>query len=253
MWVTAVALGLSIATGLGCTGETAWAGCAESKIGDGSLEISAEIGGGGDGGSEAGAGGDDGASGESDDSSGIVGDGLRCTDPLGRCGGYEVVMRRDPTMRDVESFAPRLRAVTPEPAGFGVVGLPVNVVVAARVHEVRGELFDLQVNVRFRPVAYRFDYGDGTTRTVGTGGQTWSQLRVPQFTPTATSHVYPRRGTYVVRASVSFEAHVDFGNGWERVPGRLSLPAGASDIEILEARTALVEKTCQEDPHGTGC
>ncbi len=254
MLTAAIALAFALAPTDVCSPAERAAGLCDvsSDWREGSLEISAEIGGDSDG-SSGGAEGEGESSRESDDPSGIVGDGFRCSSPLGRCGAYEVVMRRDPTMRDVESFAPRLLAVSPEPAGFGVVGLPVNVVAAARVHEVRGQLFDLQVNVRFRPVSYRFDYGDGTTRTVATGGRSWDALGVPQFTPTTTSHVYPRRGTYAIRASVSFEAHVDFGNGWERVPGHLAVPAGTSSIEILEARTALVEKTCAEDPRGTGC
>jgi hypothetical protein len=129
----------------------------------------------------------------------------------------------------------------------------VNVVAAATTHTRTGELFDLPVTVRFRPVSFRFDYGDGTTTDTATGGSTWERLGVAPFTPTDTSHVFARRGTYTVQAAVHFAADVDFGNGWERVPGLLALPAGSVDIRILEAHTALVERTCLQDPHGVGC
>lgn len=180
-------------------------------------------------------------------------EGLICDDALGRCGTYEVVLRPDVTLSDVASFAPRVAPLIPEPAGIGVAGMPVNIVASASPHTADGELFDLPVTVRFRPVSFHFDYGDGTTRDAASGGQTWSSLGVPQFTPTATSHVYRERGTYTARVTVSFAAEVDFGTGWTPVPGLLAVPAGATSLRILEARTALVERDCLENPGGIGC
>ncbi len=211
------------------------------------MEISAERGGGTDDHDL------DAGTGPGADAAEEVGDGIRCDDPLGRCGTYEVVMRREPSLSDVASFAPRLATVVPEPQGFGVVGLPVNVVAEAPTSEREGELFDLPVTVRFEPMSFRFDYGDGTTRDVATGGRMWDALGAAQFTPTDTSHVYAERGTFTVRAAVSFRVDVDFGGGWERVPGVLVLPAGDTTVEVFEAHTALVERSCHEDPHGTGC
>jgi hypothetical protein len=250
-----VALALAVAAAAGCAGEQAWGGCAGASIVGGSVEVGATrpgAGGGGGGGRESGggggAGGDHGDGGRADADESLV-----CTDPLGRCGEYEVVMRDEPTLSDVASFAPRLAPLVPEPGGFGIAGLPVNVVAAATTHTQTGELFDLPVTVRFRPVSYRFDYGDGATTDSSTGGLTWDELGAAPFTPTATSHIYQRRGTYTLRAAVHFAADVDFGAGWERVPGLLALPAGTADIRILQAHTALVERTCLDDPSGTGC
>jgi len=224
--------------------------CAEAEIKDGALEITGQRPGGA------------GGPGEStvvpdlvgrEELAEDLGDGIRCDDALGRCGHYEVVSRPEPTLEDVVSFTPSLAPLTAEPAGIGIAGLPVNLVARASSHTQRGELFDLPVTVRFRPVSFRFDYGDGTSRALDTGGRTWSSLGAPQFTSTATSHIYTERSTYTVRASVSFRVDVDFGNGWERVPGALALPVGDAQIEILAAHTALVERTCGEDPRGIGC
>ncbi|WP_436036216.1 PKD domain-containing protein [Microbacterium sp. LjRoot45] len=162
-------------------------------------------------------------------------------------------MREEPTLSDVASFAPTLTPLSPEPDGIGLAGLPLNVVAHAEAHTQTGELFDLPVTVRFRPVSFTFDYGDGTTRESATGGATWQQLGAAQFTATDTSHAYRQRGTYTITAVVHFAADVDFGNGWQRVPGLLGIPAGSTTVEILEARTALVERTCAENPSGIGC
>ncbi|WP_425841572.1 hypothetical protein [Microbacterium sp. PA5] len=162
-------------------------------------------------------------------------------------------MRQEATLTDVASFAPRLAAPVPEPDGVGVAGLPLNVVTVARTHTRTGELFDMPVTVRFRPMSFTFDYGDGATRESPTGGFTWRQLGLAQFTATDTSHTYRERGEYVITSVVHFAADVDFGTGWIPVDGLLAVPAGATTVEILEARTALVERTCHEDPNGIGC
>ncbi|CAN7262248.1 hypothetical protein LJR045_001183 [Microbacterium sp. LjRoot45] len=229
----------------GCTNDLRAAGACgvNSQVLDGAVEIYAV-----DNGSESqnGSAKEQGENPSADDST-------ECTDPLNRCLSFEVVMREEPTLSDVASFAPTLTPLSPEPDGIGLAGLPLNVVAHAEAHTQTGELFDLPVTVRFRPVSFTFDYGDGTTRESATGGATWQQLGAAQFTATDTSHAYRQRGTYTITAVVHFAADVDFGNGWQRVPGLLGIPAGSTTVEILEARTALVERTCAENPSGIGC
>jgi len=175
-----------------------------------------------------------------------------CDNVLGRCGTYEVVLLRA-TMTDIASFAPSVSPATAEPAGVGIAGLPLNLVASTAMHTRSGELFDLPVTVRFRPVSYTFDHGDGTHHTTDTGGHTWTQLGLPQFTPTATSHTYRQPGTYTVRTTIHLTADIDYGNGWNPVEGLLAVPAGNTTVHIFQAHTALVEHTCLENPTGTGC
>lgn len=167
-------------------------------------------------------------------------------------GGYSVVLLT-PTLTDVASFAPASVPVVDEPDGVGVVGMPMNFVVQAAVHESTGELFDLPVTVRFTPDSVLFRYGDGGTRTSSHGGSTWAQLGLPQFSATPTSHAYSARGTYSASAVVRYTAAVDFGGGWVAVPGVLEIATSASTVRVVEVRTALVERTCLEDPRGPGC
>ncbi len=60
-----------------------------------------------------------------------------CTDALGRCNRYEVVLLR-PTLEDVASFAPTSHPLVDEPDGVGIVGMPVNFVVDADTHTDAG-------------------------------------------------------------------------------------------------------------------
>jgi len=175
-------------------------------------------------------------------------------DSVGTCGGYIVVMPPDVTAADLASFRPARPSLTGEPAGFGIVGAPTNVVAAASEQYMTGTLLGWDVTVRFVPAGYVFDYGDGSTERSATGGTSWASLGQAQFTPTATSHAYRERGTYPVSVTVEYAASVNFGSGtWRPVTGLVTASTGGYDVRVVEARTALVAQTCVENPGGPGC
>lgn len=173
-------------------------------------------------------------------------------DPMCR-DSYAVGLLPDVTLADLASFVPARPALTGEPAGLGVVGMPTNLVASASEQRIPGTLFDYDVVVRFVPAAFRFDHGDGTSQTTTTGGSTWAALRQAEFTPTRTSHVYRSRGTYDVSVTVLYRASVDFGGGWRPVDGYVEASTSGYDVRIVEVHTALVDKTCLENPSGPGC
>jgi hypothetical protein len=168
-------------------------------------------------------------------------------------GNYETAGLPDVTMDDLASFRPAAPTAFSEPAGVGIAGMPTNLVVTASTHTVTGDLFGYAVTVRFTPTAYVFHHGDGTSERTTTPGASWASLGQAQFTPTATSHTYTARGTYTVTASTEYVAHVDFGGGWRDVPGTLTVTSGGYPVRIVEARTALVDRTCLEAPTAPGC
>jgi hypothetical protein len=166
---------------------------------------------------------------------------------------YEVVMPPEVTLADLASFRPATPTLTGQPQGFGVVGMPANIVAAASEQQIAGTILGWDVTVRFVPAAFVFDYGDGATARTRTGGASWEQLGQAQFTPTSTSHAYRSRGTYPVTVTVQYAPSVDFGGGWRSVPGFVSASAGGYEVQVVEVRTALVDRTCAEDPSGPGC
>jgi hypothetical protein len=157
------------------------------------------------------------------------------------------------TIDDVASYAPGPPALTGEPGGMGVVGMPTNFVVDADVHTVDGEIFDISVTVRFTPVGYTFHYGDGTSRESSSPGVSWADTDAPQFTATDTSHAYASPGTYAASVDITYAAEGDAGAGWFPIAGTLELSTPSTSIRIVEVETALVERTCVEDPGGVGC
>lgn len=160
-----------------------------------------------------------------------------------------------PTIRisDLARFAPASVLATTEPGNVGIAGMPTNFIGAATPQIQDGELFGVPLRVRFTPVGYDYTYGDGSSATVTSPGQTWAALGQAQFTPTATSHVYRAPGRYVAEVDVRYTAEVDLGGGWLPVSGQLTTDGADQELRILEARTALVAHTCAENPAGVGC
>lgn len=157
------------------------------------------------------------------------------------------------TIADLQQFAPPATSATVEPGGIGVAGLPANFPTAASTHTAAGALLGLPILVRFTPIAYEYSYGDGTSASLTTPGRSWADLGQAQFTPTPTSHVYARRGVYVVDVDVRYTAEVDLGGGWTRVDGEIRTDGPPQRIRVLEARTALVAHTCTERGDAPGC
>ncbi|WP_223247039.1 hypothetical protein [Microbacterium oleivorans] len=157
------------------------------------------------------------------------------------------------TIQDVAEFAPAPPPIVGEPDGMGVVGMPTNFVVGAEQHVVRGEIFDIPVTVRFTPVSYAFAYGDGAVRETRTAGTSWEDLGVPQFTATDTSHSYDAAGEYQAGATIRYAAEADAGGGWFPIAGLLQIDTPTTVIRIVDVETALVQRTCDEDPGGPGC
>ena len=157
------------------------------------------------------------------------------------------------TISDLVRFAPASVLATAEPGDVGIAGMPTNFIGAASVQEQSGELFGIPLRVRFTPAAYDYTYGDGSSATLTTPGQTWETLGQAQFTPTPTSHVYREPGTYLADVDIRYSAQIYVGGSWMQVAGRLTTDGPTQEIRILEARTALVAHTCEEDPDGIGC
>ncbi|WP_169077976.1 PKD domain-containing protein [Microcella alkalica] len=143
-----------------------------------------------------------------------------------------------------------------EPDGWAVRGLDANILATGGSSIRTGELFGITAEVRFTPVAYTFDYGDGTAPlNTATPGATWEALGLAEFDPTATSHVYDSAGTYTVTLLVDYAAEYRVGDGdYIPIPGTLAIPSTPIQIVVADsATTALVERSCRADPSGPGC
>lgn len=158
------------------------------------------------------------------------------------------------TIADLVQFTPPPSPITVEPSNIAIVGLPSNfIATTSGVVNMSGTLFGRAVQIRFTPDLHRFSYGDGSTKTVATRGRTWASAGQPQFTATATSHVYAARGTYTVRVDILYLARVNFGTGWTDVSGHVTARGPERQIRTYATKAALVAHTCNEVPTAAGC
>ena len=158
------------------------------------------------------------------------------------------------SVSDLVGFSPHRPWQDMEPAGLAVVGLPANFVATASVHVVAGTLLGNPAEVRFTPVTFRWDFGDGRSGTSASGGASWADLGVPEFSDTATSHIYETRGDYLAALTVDYSAEFRVGgDGWRSVSG--TLPAAANPLSVMarHVKSVLVARDCLEDPAGLGC
>jgi len=155
---------------------------------------------------------------------------------------------------DLVNFVPAPPTTTMEPSGWAVIGLPVNLTAEASPHILSGMLLGYEAQVRFTPLGFRWDYGDGTSATTTGGGASWAALDLPEFSPTETSHVFRTRGTWTVSVAVEYAADYRFANGlWQRIGGTLAVSSSPLTAIALDARTLLVGGDCQGVPGGPGC
>ncbi len=158
------------------------------------------------------------------------------------------------SLADVAQFVPRDASIRSQPNGWAIVGAPVNLFTDATPQVVDGGLLGRPAQVRFVPVSFAWDHGDGTSTTVVGPGASWRELGQQDFTPTDTSHVYESVGDRQVSLTISYSPAYRFdGGGWQQIPGTLPVQVGPLTIRVLQGSTVLVGGACGERDAGPGC
>jgi hypothetical protein len=267
--LASVSIGLpAVADTSGCSSDSAFAGLcdppsASGAINDGGVDLSAGYDSSSDGGRTNG--GSDSPGADNGDGRAVVNGGaagnipnplvftrdgfiINCT-PGSPCDPNVVV-----SVSDIATFRPAVPTLGMEPNGWTVVGLPTNFFASAITHVVSGSLLGFPADVRFTPVGYRWDYGDGATRTSPTGGASWAAQKLPEFSETPTSHIYQARGAHTISPAVVYSAEFRFaGQSWRGVRGTLVVPTPQLTAVAGDAKTVLVDRECSRNPSGPGC
>lgn len=161
---------------------------------------------------------------------------------------------RPVTLSDLAAFRPRSISLATEPDGWGIVGLPVNLVGASSTHIRVGQLFTEPARVQFIPIEYRWSFGDGGAITTTSPGLSWSRLGRAPFSATPTSHVYLKAGTYTAAVSVVYRARYAIAGGvWHDVAGRLRRTDRAVVYLHNGGTPLLVGRDCEQTSGAPGC
>jgi hypothetical protein len=134
----------------------------------------------------------------------------------------------------LKGFRPDTPSIAIEPSAWSLPTLAVNIYARAERHRVNGELLGWPVVVRFTPVAFHWNYGDGTGRSLTSAGSSLSAQGKQQFDATQTSHVYRRPGVYTVSLQVDYRVEFQFdGGSFRDIKGVVSARASSRAIEVL--------------------
>ncbi len=158
------------------------------------------------------------------------------------------------TLRDIQRFLTDPGLARMEPGEWTVVGLPTNFYAIAPVQNQRRDLLGRPADVRFIPVRYHWEYGDGRTATHRVAGATWKAQGKPEFSSTPTSHVYQRSGSYTIRLWIDYAAAFRWnGSDWTVLDGVIRKRANDLHTVATGADTVLVDQHCGTNPAGPGC
>ena len=158
------------------------------------------------------------------------------------------------TLADLVNFRATPGVAQMEPTGWMVIGLPTNFWIQTQAQVQSGILLGQQADVRFTPVGYDWDYGDGTAASSASAGGSWQALRLEEFATTPLSHTYTEPGTYRIESRVSFSAEYRFAAGeWQTIEGVVASTSNILQAIAGSASTVLVSSHCLQKPSAVGC
>ena len=194
-----------------------------------------------------------GTGGDGSTSNGGKGDGTTtCT--VGSCDPGFTATGGDVSLSDVKHLLGSSGIASMEPNGWAVIGISTNFLSSAEVSVVHTRLLDEDAAVRFTPIRWHWNYGDGTAANLSTGGATWATWGIEEFDPTPTSHIFRQRGDFTITLGVEFSAEYRFADGgWILIDGTLTLPSNPLRVTAGDATTVLVGRDCNQTPRGPGC
>ena len=142
---------------------------------------------------------------------------------------------------ELEGFRPSRPSITVQPDGWTLPRLPTNLVARASTHRDSGELLGWPVEVRFRPVRFHWDYGDGSGFSTHQKGSTWGESGQRQFEPTMTSHIYRAPGFYRIALAVEYEVEIRFEDDeFESLDGTVTARASDVLVDVLTVSPLVV-------------
>ncbi len=158
------------------------------------------------------------------------------------------------TLADIAHFRPDPGIDSMQPAGWMIVGLDTNFYATGGAQIHNGTLLGAPAAVRFTPVSWHWNYGDGSTATRSTPGATWAALGKREFDATSTSHIYRTPGSVTITLTIDFAAEYRVGSmSWTDIAGVIPVPANPLYATVGGAKTVLVERACDANPNGPGC
>lgn len=140
-----------------------------------------------------------------------------------------------------------------QPGAHTLRGNETNVWAEAATQTFNLTLIGQQVTITATPVAYTWDYGDGTVwGPTPHHGAPLHQDRIGE--QTLTSHVYTTTGRLAIGLVTHFNGTYTVNGGPELpIPGQGNIPSASQPLTVWRAETHLYADNCLQNPQGVGC
>ncbi len=140
-----------------------------------------------------------------------------------------------------------------QPGPHTLRGRDTNVWADAATQTFTLTLLEQAVTITATPVAYTWDYGDGTLwGPTDVHGAPLHEDRIGEHT--RTSHVYTETGEKNINLTTHFNGTYTVNGGPELpIPGQGNIPSAPLWIKVWRAQINLYADNCIENPNGTGC
>lgn len=140
-----------------------------------------------------------------------------------------------------------------QPGAHTLRGNETNVWAEAATQSFNLTMIGQQVTITATPVAYTWDYGDGTLwGPTPTHGAPLHQDRIGE--QTQTSHVYATTGRLAINLTTHFDGTYTVNGGPELpIPGQGNIPSAPLALTVWRAETHLYADNCFQNPQGVGC
>ncbi|MUK02019.1 hypothetical protein GM708_08775 [Vibrio cholerae] len=142
--------------------------------------------------------------------------------------------------------------IVSQPSNFGLRNAHSNIYAEAQEQEFTFEFRDATIVLKARPVAYQWNYGDGTSATIATpGGPVEGD---PFDTQTPTSHQYAQTGDFDLTLTTFFAGDYSVDGGpFQPVAGEAAVVSEPHLMSIWRTEGHSVSEDCIENPTGIGC
>ena len=140
-----------------------------------------------------------------------------------------------------------------QPGPHTLRGKETNVWADAATQTFNLTMIGQKVTITATPVAYTWDYGDGTSwGPTPIHGAPLHEDRIGE--QTQTSHVYVATGRLAINLTTHFNGTYTVNGGPELpIPGQGNIPSPALPLTVWRAETHLYADNCFQNPHGVGC
>ncbi|HKU12276.1 MAG TPA: hypothetical protein VJQ61_13755 [Sinomonas sp.] len=166
-----------------------------------------------------------------------------------RPGGGLVIAVTENQLRELPIAPAKLGS---QPGRHTLKGAETNLYAEPAAQSFQVTIMDRRVEVRVKPVEYRWSYGDGASLVTGSSGGPLPEARWGE--KTVTSHAYQLTGDVAVALVTVFtgEFSVD-GGAFQPIAGTASVPSESKTLSVWRSEVHLYADDCNANPHGQGC